>query len=317
MKSYSPQELILEKRKQRERNEAKAGEVIQSIFFAFMNGREKLKAAKTLFDSDQPNEAINTLTLALEEFGKVKGLSKLISSWKDLDRFQKYKDVEANHPIKLESFLSLFCKLAPEGNLSINLKGAIAKAAKDEDPLAIIIKFTDARAAERYHKTRMALLYSKFDGKIASSPYHYHKHIDKESCIFLTDLILKVSDKLFELSQKLLPIYIDLLTELYFETDQNRIANLKREINRRVRRTLPAFRHYGNSLLLEKYGVSIDQWTTHPEKNKMTDIFSKSSIELHLKEICTLVKGHKKIDEVFFYPPLKDEAKDFYQSMSF
>jgi hypothetical protein len=185
---------------------------------------------------------------------------------------------------------------------------------KDAEFIKEIITNVDPIISDFIHKARLDLSYTNFDGKKISSPFHSINKINIIQCQMITLLLLGTLEGVVKLLEQTLPIYIEPIKECYKETDRKKISAQKKEINRRIKRSKPAFYKYLDELLNEKLGFNIEN-LGNPKVNELFATFSSDIWLQHLSNIKKLILSNDKIEEIYFYQPLKENAKKYYLSL--
>ncbi|AHI06539.1 hypothetical protein BDW_10195 [Bdellovibrio bacteriovorus W] len=313
MKNYSSDELMIQVRKQEEKKRPKPGELLQGIFFSLWTAIEHLEGANTLIKDKKPLPAFGLFIGAIEELGKISKFADLIISWSEPHKIQEYKKKQKDHVWKLTSALELVKKLIQDGKIEITIKGNLSSFESfGQDPLNFLMSLIDPEAAEQYHKMRLDIAYSNFDGQRVFSPYHSINSLSPENLEIAIPFLQGYLDTISKACDVLLPIYVGPIRECYLERDLQKINTLKNEINRRVYRTLPAIRKHIDTKLIKNFGIGLDEI----EADKAGNFYKSEDPMAELREVLHLIISHDKIEEIFFFPPLKESAKEYYKSLT-
>ena len=336
MNEYIVEELMIPQRKQTEKMFPKHGELLQGVFFSIFKAQECFNSAIILFNNNQSATAISLFVSGIEELSKAISFLNLLFDWQNIRKVNNYKEKQKKHIWKIESiFHPIRSFISNKKNLfnfssDSELKKAFHCLPFEIQSLLTLLSdlLTNPKIAEKYHNLRMSISYTDFDGKNVNGPHHNFKEVDLESYKVLVRLLKEALDKLIDFCEPIFPIYLGAIRERYSSNDKGRRKFLKREINRRVTRTLPAIRQYVDKLLKEKFGISIiDSMDSDEQFRKlknsieeelkcMTNDQKKSFTKEAKKDIIKLIIGHEKIEMIYLYPPLKDKAKVYYSQFN-
>ena len=177
-----------------------------------------------------------------------------------------------------------------------------------------LIKTWKTKLSTKYHKLRLSTSYINFKDKTVSSPYHCLQEVNIESYKSSALMLKKLLNLLMQKAECYLPIYLKPIEECYYSSDKNKIRTLKREINRRVKRTLPAVRLCTDYLYKRHTGKGIDE-CFEKEMKGIQKIQIKDWPAI-IKKVGNLIVSNEKIEEIYYYPPLKEKAKIYYSQFS-
>ena len=335
MNKYSIEELMIPQRKEAEKMFPKSGELLQGMFFSIFKAMDYFDSAIILFNKNQPAIAVSLFVSGIEELSKAISFFELLFDGQDIKKFNNYQEQQKNHTWKLETILCFIRNLTSNKNSIFSFSFDPKSKRNFEDfsteiknLLKTLSKFINPKVAQKYHNLRMSISYTDFDGKNVHGPHHDLKEVDLESYKILVRLLKEMLDKLINFCEPIFFIYLKPIRERYSSSDKNRRKFLKQEINRRVNRTLPAGRQYIDKLLKEKFGISIiDSMNSDEQLRKlknsieeeskcMTDDQKRSFVKEMWKKIISLITCHEQIEEIYFYPPLKDKAKVYYSQFN-
>ena len=332
MKQYSDKDLMIIERKRAEKKLPHPGECIQYMWFSILSAKEYFESAKLQFNQKKPPLAIDSFIRGLEELSKI-GIIELLFPWENPEKVKEYKKTQKDHISKLKNLLDCFKKIFVNENdyLKIDYK-VIMSILKGKGVFKtnnflfkIFSKLADnnkyelfdaSTVAKKFHKLRLEVAYIDFDNKTAKSPCHSLSKEHIKSFELLTSVFLKVLEGLICLGNESVPFYSKLLRKCYYSQNKNEINYLKKEINRQTKRTLPAIRFCIDNLCKEKTGKSLDELTEDDKKRIKTDKINKEEIGKIWKEIVELIVGSQEIEDIYFYPPLKKEAKKYYSQFT-
>lgn len=316
MKTYTREELMIGVRKSEQKKAPQAGEFVQGIVFSVLTAQQHLQAAEILVKADKFTPAFGLFINAAEELGKVtKFADLLVGSWSQPEKIDEYKKKQKDHSWKLTSSLTTLKNMINNGklNLSFTFDGVL-KGTEGKEPYEHFLSLIDPDAAEKYHKLRLMISYSNFDGQRVSSPHHATENFTPEMLAVTIGLLSALVEAGLRLLDQFLPIFMDPIRECYLETSPKRISNLKQEINRRVNRTMPVFRKYFDTLLRSKVNKGLDEIDSL-DKDELATHLKDENVKAHIKKMAELIVSHEEIEEVFFFPPLKDSAKAYYSEL--
>lgn len=316
MKKYNLEELMIPERKFVQAQRPKPGEFAQGIGFCVLTALQHLRSAQILNDKKENLGAFNLLVLGIEELGKVNSYADMLVSWNEPDKITEFKEKQKKHTYKIKKSLAIFSKLLSLESTTISAKLTVQdKVIAENPPLELILQFFAPEAAEKYHQLRLNSCYTDFKDGLVSSPKWAYDEVQFQIYFAFAKIVLSTLEKIIELVNKFLPIYMEPINECYECSDPERIKTLKREINRRVERTIPAIRKTMVEFMKEKHNkdINLDDVDSEAIKNANLD---KDTMIKQVKKISELIISKDNIEEIYIYPPLKDWAKEYYKTIT-
>ena len=181
-----------------------------------------------------------------------------------------------------------------------------------------VLERLKSKLADKYHTLRLQTSYTDFKDETVKSPYHCLQEIDIELYENLVSMFNQLLGLFIQSVESYIPIYLKPIKECYYSSDKNKTKALKEEINRRVKRTLPAVRLYMDRFYKHKIEKDIDKYS-EKERKQMEKILKEMPTKEQktifislIKKINDLIMSHSKIEEIYHYPPLKKRAKEYY-----
>lgn len=304
---------MINERKVAEKSLPETGELVQGILFSMLTAIDHFESAEALFEINKRGNAYSLLINGLEEIGRINKLSDLLVGWDKNSKVKEYFSKQKDHILKLESAFGIFSSILNLESTELKINNILSYDGS-ESAIEFVLKNISKDKAKKYHNLKQNLMYTNFDKQIFSSPYHHLKNIDDETSKLVSSFLKEVFKKLFYVGKSLFPVIFEIVGECYYCEDAKQISNLKKEINRRVKRLMPSIRQVINELVRIECNLSLDDLSKLP-KNERPVKLSIEAKEL-IEKISVLVKGHDKIETINYYPPLKDSAKKYYSQFT-
>lgn len=315
MTKFTDEVLMVEARMKEAAKRPKIGEVIQAIFFAFYNAKNNFEAANLLFEK-YPTAAFAIYVGGMEEIGKINKLANAFIDWKSLEKLKEFENKKANHTWKLNSSLELLKYLISLSDIKLDTKGEVEEGNFKKDFFNFLVSQFNPQLAKQVHKLRLELMYTDIEDGIAHSPYHSIGQINLKNLKIIVPVLVKMIDLMFQIFKKIAPNFFGLLEKCYFAAKNEEIELLKAEINRQASRIMPAFRKHCCEIQMNQVGVFGDEWF---EKflNAGPDVKFDYRVEKNdFQKVLNLISGNQHIEKIYFYPPLRESAKEHYRSLS-
>jgi hypothetical protein len=314
MKKYSAEELMISQRKAIQRTVTPPGECIQGIYFSLRTGLKHFEASSILFEKNIPIFAYGHFITGIEELGRIPKFAEMLRHRGRPEIAHEYEARQRGHAFKLMSAFEVLIKMFENKSSEFKLWVALKDVANGHDPVHSFLEHFNSKSAEKYHELRMSTGYTGFGNLEVTSPFHAMGAIEANVIISICDLLRQVISLLLDKLEKFLPNETHLLDACYFETDKKKARVLKREINRRVNRVMPALLKCADEWSEKHLGVGIDEWDSADHAS--LDAYKMSDMIALLRDIRELFTSHREIEEIYFYPPLKGRTKKFYSKVS-
>ncbi len=296
-----------------------AGEMLQGAFFALYTAQERMRAASLLYSSKHHCEGFSMYVIALEEFSKTFTYLNLLIDWANHQKVTDFRNKQKDHIWKLQRLSDVFaCIFFPERRAAYGIVLPESFSFKANGDFDDFVERLAKLSVHKVHLARLQTLYSNFDGKVVSSPHHYASLAKMDSIIKDLEILQSLLDGFLQFMEKYVGVLLDPIKNCFYETDPKKIVKLKKELNRRFERILPAIRsiiddyslvHSGKSI----YSVGFNFGELFKDLNP-----TPSNMMKFLTHLEDLIRSGRKIDTKHFFPPLNDSAKktftDWYQS---
>ena len=302
---------MIEARKRAQLKRVKPGELVQGIAFSLITAHECFASAELLFDANYAARAFGLFINGVEEIGKANRFIETLLAWNAPEISETLKNRQKNHVWKISSAIEIFNKLTDSmrGELILKVYPRVKRSVDRTEPIEVLFHQLNPEAAELYHKMRISRAYTNFDGKVVKSPYYGFSELEFRKFKIANQVLERILSQLLHLADQYLSVLMKPIRKCYYCADERRAASLKHEIGRRIDRFLPALRKTFDDVLREHFGLTIDEFN---EKKDSVEVFSKVTVKEFFKRAFDLVVSADEIPEIYFFPPLKDWAKEYY-----